>query len=470
MIITRDIINKNIKFHDPCSLKPPYDLGLITYDFNEISVHVDGFKNLLVEKGCVPGDKVIIGENSSLMHTASIIACAELGLNICIINDVGETLPVNTSTLDSPYSSEIETLRPFKFLIINYDEQDTFKIKRLKAVCEHTLCPVEFNLTSNKEIYTKPDTVFLSCVVNGKVITHSHEFIVNLIKRNSRMFYGKAAITANLNHGSSPAAYFLPIIVSENVTDIFMLLSAQWKFKKNYPKLDEMLSYLTHKNIKLDHILFSYPKLIFDFLNSNPKEEQCIIYTLAAINEEWVEFVYNKNIKDIVSLYGTSECSGPVLINQVTDLNFSANIYKKVDDFYDISLTDKNKLRVGMPIYNRTIEVGDTFEFTNDGRYTFKVMKYIPRINDLLINITYYKELFRKEYDIDTEIILDSFQNNIYLAIWNKNIDQTIIEQINNIMRKHSDGLHFISKYDYLNKENFIDQLSLLKYFKNKST
>lgn len=457
MIITRDIINKNIKFHDVHDSSSLENLKLSTYNFDDLSRYIDTYKNLLLEKGAQPGDKVIIGEKLILRQIASVFACAELALDICIVNNVFDQ-----------YANELKQLLPIKFVI---SELKSEKVMSLVKLCEHIITPPtkDSDCSPNRIIYAKPYSNFLSCVShgkNGKLITHSHEFIARLIKRNSNMLYGKVAFTANLNHGSSPAAYFLPSLVSNDTTDCFVLLVHLWKLRERFPSTEKIFEFLNENNIKIDHIMLSNG-MLDHFLNSNIKQPQLNLYILSPIISDWIEFIKNKSIKDIISIFGTSECSGPLLINKGTDICFNSTVYRKLDDFYNIGFTN-NSLTITMPVYNKIVNTGDNFEFTEDGRYKLTGMNFIPRINDYIIDISSYKQTFKNRYDVDVEFVLDSFQNNIYLIIWDKIIDESIIKNMDAELRKNSDGLHFISAYKFLNKEDSLYKKSLLEYFKNE--
>ena len=63
-----------------------------------------------------------------------------------------------------------------------------------------------------------------------------------------------------------------------------------------------------------------------------------IVYTLSIIRKEWIPAIQDNRIKDIISIFGSNETSGPVMINQATDIDFTENTYKLVDNFYQINV------------------------------------------------------------------------------------------------------------------------------------
>jgi len=76
---------------------------------------------------------------------------------------------------------------------------------------------------------------------------------------------------------------------------------------------------------------------------------------LSTIKKEWIPYVRENKIKDIVSIFGTSETSGPLFLNYATDENFIQNKFNLVDDYYKVSFTKNNLLEVDIPVYNKKI-------------------------------------------------------------------------------------------------------------------
>ena len=83
MLITRDIINKNIVFTDIKIL--PDTTKKYTYDYNKLSDTIDQYKASFIHKyKAKEGDTVLIGVRPSLEQTALFFACAELGMTIIV--------------------------------------------------------------------------------------------------------------------------------------------------------------------------------------------------------------------------------------------------------------------------------------------------------------------------------------------------------------------------------------------------
>lgn len=455
MLITREIINKNIIFHDVLvDLEGKIDLRSYTYD--DLSKIIDRYKNLLLANGARPGYSAVIGEQISVSQTAYVFACAELGINVTIIDQPhGKNRKPNTYVPGS-ISTKLKLMLPITYLLSAGREYtlNNDKTRILMDVCTRTIITDEFpaDYSNNDKILANADSIFLRCTSSGttdtpKVLEHTHEFMSTLVKRNSKMFYGKMAVIANLNHGSSPATFFLPGLVAENVTDLYHIQSGIPS------KLSSTLTQLREKDIHINHVMFPYSAMIDEFLSYDGNNEECILYTLSVIKEEWVEHTKTKKIKDIISIFGTNETSGTVLINQATDHDFSENTYKKLDDFYGIHITEKSELEVGMPIYNKMVPTGDAFAKHGD-KFLHLGRSNLYRINDLELDLNKYNAILKKECNGD--IIVDNNKNSIYIVLWDKTASDEVVKNIDKIMREDSGDLHFISKHDYLTQADFL--------------
>lgn len=472
MLITREIINKNIRFHDVL-VDLNGEIDVKSYTYNHLSEMIDRYKNLLFANGARPGCSAVVGEQISLSQTAFVFACAELGVNITIIDQPHGKNPKPNTYVPGSISTKLKLMLPITYLL-SVDRDYTVtndKTRILMDVCKRTILADEFpvNIEPNDKILAKPDSIFLRCTSSGttdtpKVLEHTHEFMSDLIKRNSKMFYGKMGVIANLNHGSSPATFFLPGLVSENVTDLYHM-------QANIPnKLSSALARLGEQDVDINHVMFPYSSMIDEFLSYDGNNSECILYTLSVIKKEWVEHTKTKKIKDVISIFGTNETSGTVMINQATDHDFSENTYKKLDDFYGIHITEKNELEVGMPIYNKRVPTGDAFVKHGD-KFLHLGRSNLYRINDLELDVNKYTAMLKKECDGD--IIVDTNKNSIYIVLWDKTANDQIVKDIDRVMREDSADLHFVSKYDYLTQSEFltgvkVDRQILREYFRTK--
>jgi hypothetical protein len=265
---------------------------------------------------------------------------------------------------------------------------------------------------------------------------------------------------SNLAHGSSPAVYFLPGLISSN--------TMQYVNLSNLP-LTEIAEILREHSLSLDHLLVPYTIIVDDFFNSNETLSNCVIHTLGMIRKSWVEEVKKGRAKDIISIFGTNETSGPFMINQATDTDFAENTYRMLDDFYKVVLNNDNDLEVTIPVYDTTVKTHDTF-LRRGNKFVHVGRSNLYRVNDLEIDVGKYQAEIDKL--LKAELVIDTQKDNIYLAIWDEYFDIDKVRHIDNMMRDDSKGLHFISKYDSLKYSDYlngikIDKEMLREYFRN---
>lgn len=447
-VITRDFINKNIEFFD---LESEFN-----YKFNELSEKIDIFKNLFLEHGV--DDKksysVVIGIMPSLDQTACLFACFELGITVCII----DYYRLDNFTQYQYVDPKTELLLPIDFFIVRTDS-DTDKFDYFNSICKKTIVLnkiKKIKKNKNKTIYAKPNSIIMKCTSSGttgtpKVITHSHQFMYNLALRNSIFFDNHVAINYNLNHGSSFATYFLPALCSKNVDKISNIIDQLfYKEQKN-------------KNFfkKINHIMMTYKDHVEDFIKYFANKETTI-YTLTSIPSDFKIYT-NLKFKDIISFFGCNETSGPVLINKISNKNFSSSYYYIVDNFYDISI-DSGTLNVKMPYYNNlTIDTKDRFINTDSNSiFEFKGRDDLIKINGKEIK-NYNFELLKNTNELtESDFIFDVQENLIYLAIWKSYDDVELkIKKINKTLTEFTKNKHCIDKYAILDKHEFMSGIKI---------
>lgn len=456
-MITRKIINPDITFIDY------KDREIYRYTFEHLNRLIDSYKNLLVSKGARKGYSIVIGTQASTVQIALVIACAELGIAI-VIND--NPLPAATNKYSGIINPKLKMMLPIDYFILEHKGQ-TDKFDAYNDVCRTTILINDEKLddSPNHTIWADESTVLIKCTSSGttgtpKVITHTHGFMSKLIERNSKQFYGRMGMISNLAHGSSSAVYFLPGLMSDR--------TVQYVNLPNVP-LIQIASILRDNSISLDHLLVPYTAIVDDFFNSTETLPECVIHTLGMIRKSWTEEVKKGRAKDVISIFGTNETSGPFMINQATDVDFAENTYKMLDDFYKVVLNKDNDLEVTVPVYNTIVRTHDTF-LQRGSKFVHVGRSNLYRVNDLEIDIGKYQSEVDKV--LKAELVIDTQKDNIYLAIWDEYFDIHKVRHIDNMMRNDSNGLHFISKYDSLTYSEFlngikIDKEMLREYFRN---
>jgi hypothetical protein len=456
MLLTRHLINPDIKFIDVS------DTGDQEYNYNDLCKLIDAYKNLLQSCGCQPGQRAIIGMPARIEQTAIVFACAELAISIAIvdysrIDDWAESSYVDPKT---------KLLLPIDFFITESPHQSEVgpKYKLFDQICNQTISLRIANLdyTHNPTILATEDSEIIRCTSSGttgtpKVIKHSHKFISNLIVRNSRMFAGKAGLNRNLQHGSSFATYFLPVLASPGITHFY-------NFRSQHTK--EICLY------KLDHMMIPYPYLIDEFFESAViKNSNLNIYTLSYIQQKWVDYVRQGKAKNIISIFGSNETSGPIFLNEIQPIDdFNPKRFTKVDDFYSLSFDHDDVITVSLPYYDSVnICTNDRFNY-QDGYYYHQGRSDLIRINGLAVDLLGYNEFAKNLLDCD--LIYDTIEHTIYLAVWSQDRSEEQIQIIAKHLDTTTNGLHTISKWSFLEQSDFIrgvkiDHELLRDYFRN---
>lgn len=474
MTVTRDIINKNILFRDFKIEEDIKDNKITEYSFNELSNLIDCYKNILQTKFKVKsGESVLIGEPPNIHQISLFFACAELGLEIIIADNkisnlkYEDFIKLDKTNNNNYIDPKTKILLPIDYLITKSNYSN--KMEMYKLISANYVDVNNYdNIVSNNNVECSDNNVLLRCTSSGttgtaKLVKHTHQFIKNISHRNKVFFNDNVGIMRNLNHGSSIATYFLPSLMSENVKTF-----NNFNFTNNH----RVFSY-DYIKYNINHLMLPYPSLVDMLIEkfvSLGLKTNLILYTLSTINKKNLIHYKNKTFSDIISFFGSNETSGPVFINNVSDLDFQESKYKLFDDYYQVSLSEQNILHVKLPIYNTTVSTNDIFE-TSKNRYIHMGRSDLYRINELEVDIEKYKTLVVN--NLNGELIVDTNKNSIYLAIWSDYNDIDI--KINNISKQietYSEGLHKINKFKVLNKDTFLsgvklDNELLRDYFRN---
>ena len=378
-------------------------------DYDYLREDIDRFKNILVDHGAVAGQTVFNFLKDSRI-ISSFIACCELGLITCVC-DIAE------STVDLYWQMKHIDAKNKSISPINYvlnDERtlrDDTKTKMYVELAETVIqYDKDYDCSYNDKINATNDSVLMMCCSSGttgtpKPISHTHSFMYELGKRNSKDFYGGVMYTRLFHHGSSFATFFLPALMGNKVERIYININKLMRTLKKEGSINNNIAEEDFiKNI--DHIQFPYTEDIIEWRNqTSTKYPNLNIYTLAKIDKEWkndLGILY----KEMISLFGSSETSGPILIQKLSDEKFESDRFIDPDGWYDPQIVN-GKLNL----------TGDKFEYNDDGSFKFlgrddKVMIQgqeisLKEINDQASNIIGF-----------SNVVIDTREQKIYLCIW----------------------------------------------------
>ena len=423
-LITREIINKNIKYYDMKHNR--------IRDYDYLREDIDRFKNMLVDHGAVAGQTVFNFLKDSRI-ISSFIACCELGLITCVC-DIAE------STVDLYWQmkhidAKNKSISPINFVLNDERKlRDETKTKMYIELAETVIqYDKDYDCSYNNKINATNDSVLMMCCSSGttgtpKPISHTHSFMYELGKRNSKDFYGGVMYTRLFHHGSSFATFFLPVLMGDKVERIYIninklmrTLMMEGSINNNIAEEDFI------KNI--DHIQFPYTEDIIEWRKqTSTKYPNLNIYTLAKIDKEWkndLGILY----KEMISLFGSSETSGPILIQKLSDEKFESDRFIDPDGWYDPQIVN-GKLNL----------TGDKFEYNDDGSFKFLGRDDTVMIQGQEISL---KEINDQASNIigSSNVVIDTREQKIYLCIWSKNGVSTHANLTENIQK-------FKSKYN----------------------
>lgn len=404
-LITREVINKNIKY---TGCTDNQDSGKL-YDYNDLCREIDRFKNILQYNNAKKG-QTIFNFLRGMRAVSLFIASSELGLITCVVDITPNSF--NLHFKDKTYiDAKSRSVMPINFAIV--DDMSLHKMRSGKVQKRTLYCDLaenvilydkNFDSSRNNIIDATDDSVVVKTCSSGttgtpKSISHTHSFICRLARRNSTSFYGNVMSTKIFHHSSSFVTFFLPSIFAERVECV------HYEYKKNKFRGGE--NFL--KNI--DHIQFPYTSDIKQFLDDTISDTpQLNVYTLAKIDTSWRKYLGVK-IKDIISLFGSSETSGPIFTQNLSDQNFEVDRFIDPDSWYDIKISD-GKLNL----------TGDRFERNDDGSYKFLGRDDVATIKGQRISLRTINQQ-AKDLIGDCHVTLDTKFEKIYLCVWNNQDD-----------------------------------------------
>jgi|688.fasta_scaffold11777_8 hypothetical protein len=447
MIITREVINKNIVYHDYNSGSKEFEVKT----YQDLVNLINAYKNILIKNGAKLGETILVAPTRGFNNLAAFIAAAELGLGSTIVNSF-----LQKSVYYS--DSKIKTLLPINYFIADEEDlKDLTKHQFYSMICDKVLVEKPNDFTDNKEIWATEQTVHHLSTSSGtsgapKRIEHTHEFTYAVSKRNTSYMGKNIMITGRPTHGSSLATFYVPSVLSEKTENIYFCTTDDITSKElNKPN--------TISNL-CDSLQIVYADLLDETLNKLTKNPNLTVFTLTAIRPEWLKFIRLGRIKNIISLYGTSETSGPIMMQYGNDPKFSPERFELMDDFYPVTF-ENGTLETIIPIYNRHNNTQDIVEPHLNGGLKLVGRKDLIRINDLVIPCRIYD---RELYTMFSNATLtyDTLHSKIYLTLWYDDIDlEKKVNKFSSYLRLQSGARHFIADYDRLEYTEFLSGIKL---------
>lgn len=444
-LITRAIINRNIKIKFLKYLQESSEFVLEEIDYDQIINCIDRVKTyLLLEKNCQPGDKVLLALNVWPHYLIWFIAISELGMSFVVSDypNIENSLSVaNKLSLygDIKYlisSPRFKGLTHYSHLLSKFVDCNIF------TTYENTAYKHKFDAL--------PDSILLYSTSSGttstpKIIEHNHKFFYDLLERNARLYNLKETDrclhSKGLHHGSVTGVYFLPTLKYCSYH-----YYAQVEMECVTPGVSVPHNWvdLIQKE-KINRCLMFY-NMTDDFcrlaLLEEKKHDELTVFVLAKITQTHLDVIVKKFNYKIMSIFGCTETSGPLFLPEIdinTVDNCNLNDFGTVlDDFYRISIDAENSLIVEMPD-GKKILTGDKFSMVKNN-FIFHGRENLYRLNgkpfylDLLILIV--EQITGLKNSIGFDIVVDQNLNQIYI----RSTDDINLEKLNADISKEIKG------------------------------
>ena len=451
ILITREVINKNIKYSG-------YDTTDILYDYDHLNREIDKFKNILLKYKLSPGNNCY-NFLRGIDSVALFFACSELGISTAVTDVTWNTMMLYFDKTDY-IDAKTKAISPIDVCFVDdyswnkIQTEDRSREKMFHQLAKMTIkydAECENDYTPNKTILADENSTLIKCNSSGttgtpKSIVHNHSYIKALSERNAKSFYGGVMATRRFHHGSSFATFFLPSLMSDKVERIYYV-----EQKNNHTDKDISLD-------DVDHIQYPYTDDIIKFLRKSKSYPNLTVYTLSKIDVAWKEHI-GRDIKDIISLFGSTETSGPIFIQKLSDDNFEVDRFIDPDGWYNPEVVD-GKLTL----------TGDLFSKNNDESYKFMGRDDKIKIKGSEISL---KEINKKANEIIDEchVVFDTTYDKVYVCVWKEqdNIDEKILELT--LLYRH---LFMISHYKVFPRPTYflagikVDNESIRDYFRRE--
>ena len=465
-IITRHIISNNFSFEsiEENSFSSKQDL----------EDKINEWKYLLSYKcNARKQESILIGiTNINIDYVAICFAALELSLKLVIVDynrkddftdleyrdpKTKVLSPIDIFLHDvKPDLLDINAMPIKKFNFFTKHSKRTYNTHTL----DKTINDVDYEAAKN--ISPSENDIAIRCTSSGttgtpKIVEHTHKFLYEISLRNSVKFYGDCIHIRNLNHGSSIAVFLLPSLISNEVTT-----HLSFNLDEDTDFFGQFIEGIKKYRNSLCFINFPYPYMIDQFIKSsieyNINWPKLNVQTLSYIQDKSKNAVKDNVFKSITSIFGSNETSGPVFECIITKDNVEQNssYFTKLDNFYDISLDDEGLIHIDLPIYNETIITNDVFKI-QDHFYIHSGRKDIVKINGEILDYKIINDLNVK-YE-SSYIVVDSLQNSLYLAFWNKQDNKTY-QELDKFFSNNYKNIK-VNKTLVLNKDRFLSGIKI---------
>lgn len=267
---------------------------------------------------------------------------------------------------------------------------------------------------------------------NLETTSFTHEFFSALSERQKNLFklddQDRVLHLHVINHGGGECQILVP-----------SLRFCQHHYNdtgKDYTRHPGIVTLIDQQ--KINHVDCLGGNMVDSILKLSPKyNHEVSIYQLGPNYRTWVQVVKEKNVKQIVSMYGTSSTCGPVLLNVVTqraDDTFNVlNFGTPLDNFYQVQNIDGTAIEVNNQYRGKKI-VHDCFVNDEQGNFVFNQKNNQVRIRNVWTAVEFFdslNEVVGQTTNNKACLVPDGQFDQIYLLV-DHTVPQTNLDQLIN--------------------------------------
>ena len=372
-LINRHILNDNINFDSKTKEELIHEIKKWKMLFQE---------NYNVRKGEVVAISIL---DVTHYHLSCLLACAELGLKIFIIDAPAtkESLPYTKLALHGPadYCVHHEFMGDELYdglhgqMIREYSKE---LIDTRELVFKE---PKDFEMPDD----VSEDDIFMISSTSGSTkpsrkIEFTHKEVYEMSRRNIDIFKFKPETkvlhTKNMHHASAMICTLLPsIMVSEYHRSFTLPQNLDWISDVNI--LKQMISNEQYKiNLKGGYHMTVPNQMILDFLlkSAFPSFKNKTIISMCGFTlpEEYVDIARTFNL-EFISHYGSIDTGIPLLVNYLDENTEYRSDCLGVppDDFFDIQVSPTTNASVGCQLWSEDRTLDDIL-YVEDNLYFLK--------------------------------------------------------------------------------------------------
>ena len=372
-LINRHILNDNINFDSKTKEELIHEIKKWKMLFQE---------NYNVRKGEVVAISIL---DVTHYHLSCLLACAELGLKVFIIDAPAtkESLPYTKLALHGPADYCVH----HKFM--GDDLYDGLHGQMIREYSKELIDTRELIFKEPKDFEMpddiSEDDIFMISSTSGSTkpsrkIEFTHKEVYEMSRRNIDIFKFKPETkvlhTKNMHHASAMICTLLPsIMVSEYHRSFTLPQNLDWISDVNI--LKQMISNEQYKiNLKGGYHMTVPNQMILDFLlkSAFPSFKNKTIISMCGFTlpEEYVDIAKTFNL-EFISHYGSIDTGIPLLVNYLDENTEYRSDCLGVppDDFYDIQVSPTTNAIVGCQLWSEDRTLDDIL-YVEDNLYFLK--------------------------------------------------------------------------------------------------